>query len=168
MSMAMPPPDDRSWFPTFKRLHHTPLRDVLRGKGLTGRLDWERTLAASGLPEAMRTVVRQVVKQRPFWPLWPFEKMEVCDELIAHFTDGLAEGESPAALVKNFGDAKVAAKLIRRAKERQRPLWWHGFKWGVRGLAALVVLYAGLAMWYATDKVVVSRDYLAEINAVAV
>ncbi len=162
MNGALPPPND--WKQFLKRLQHTPLRDLLRGKGATGRLDWKNTLTACALPGTMQAVVTQICKQRKLWPL---EKVAVCHELIAHFQDGLDAGESADDLVKHFGDAQIAAKLIFRGKERQRPLWWHGFKWVSRGFLALVVVYAGLTVYYAMDRVVIKTDYLAEINAVA-
>lgn len=163
MNCALPPPKNRGGS-LLRRLHQTPLRDLLRGRGVTARMDWQQVLDTCALPEPLRQVVAQVVGQSRLWRL---EKAAVCDELVAHFGDGLAAGETTEELLRNFGEIRRTAQLIRRAKKRQRPLVWHGLKWAGRGLLALVVLYLGLTAWYATDKVVIKVDYLAQINKVA-
>ena len=57
-------------------------------------------------------------------------RADVRKELIAHFTDSLAdcqtEDEKQKAaeeLIAEFGDVKILGKLLRRAKRRCRPLW---------------------------------------------
>lgn len=162
MSCALPPPNEEAG-PLWRRMRQTPLRDMLRGR-VTARLDWEASLARSGLPAPAREIVAQVVKRTKLWRL---EKAQVCDELVAHFGDGLAAGETTEELLQNFGEIRQTAELIRRAKKRQRPLLWHGLKWAGRGLLALVAVYLGLTVWYATDKVVIRTDYLAQLNATA-
>lgn len=151
----------------WRRASHTPIRDVLRGR-MTGRLDREAMLSASGLPPACRGVIARVVRRTRLWPL---EKADVCRELIAHFADGLAAGADEAALVRSFGEERSAAALIRRSKRRQRPLVHQAATWGARGaagvFAAMVVGYGVLAWRYFTAEPVIRHDYVAAINAAA-
>ena len=77
----------------------------------------------------------QVVRQTR---LWRNEKVDVANDLVAHFQDGLAFGHSPDDLLRTFGDPQAAAQLIRRAKRRNRALFWHVGRYGLIALAALV------------------------------
>src|SRR5262249_24615218 len=58
----------------------------------------------------------------------------------AHFTDGIASGVSPEDLIQAFGDEANAAQLIRRAKRRNRPLYWHSLR------AAVLFTFSTLAI----------------------
>lgn len=128
----------------------------------------DKLLARSGLGAEANAAVRATVRATR---LWPREKGDVCRELIAHFRDGREAGVDEASLVRDFGDPRAAARLIRRAKRRQRPLAWHAAMWGVRGVAGvfafMLCVYAVLAWRYYSATPVIKRDYLAEINAVA-
>jgi uncharacterized membrane protein len=103
-----------STYPTLRRISHTPMRDVLRLR-MTGRLDWKLRVAHSGLPEPIADLICRVVKQTRLWRL---EKAAAADELIAHFGDGLAAGSTVEQLLERFGDARLAAKVIRSARRR--------------------------------------------------
>src|SRR5215212_9829985 len=94
-----------------RRIRFTPLLDLLRGR-VSGRLDVRARVEAAQLPEPAKLVVARVVKKTR---LWRSEKVEVADELIAHFSDGIEGGASLEVLIERFGDEKSAAKLIRRA-----------------------------------------------------
>lgn len=151
----------------WRRAAYTPMRDVLRGR-MTGRLDIEATLAASGLPAGCRGVIGRVVRRTR---LWPMEKADVCRELIAHFADGLASCEDEASLVSSFGEERAAAALIRRAKRRQRPMIWHAMRRMVQaacaGAAMASVVYGLLAWRYFTSEPVIRHDYVTAMNAAA-
>ncbi len=143
-----------------RRLRHTPLRDLVRGR-VTGRLDVRGRIEASGLPGEVKELVWRVVRRTR---LWVGEKVEVADELIAHFADGLEGGASAEELKGKFGDEKKAARLIRRAKKRGRPMAWHvlrGLGWMVVGV---LVIYAGLAARFLMGRPVVKVDYLEALN----
>src|ERR1700743_2100412 len=99
---------DPGWF---NRLRLTPAKDLLRGK-ISGHLNWRYAIASSGLPKPISDLVFRVVKRTR---LWRAERRSVADELISHFHDGLAAGETEANLIAAFGDEKAAAKLIRRS-----------------------------------------------------
>ncbi|MCC6676255.1 MAG: hypothetical protein IT436_03845 [Phycisphaerales bacterium] len=155
---SRPPPS------LIRRMSTTPMRDWIRGR-LTGRLDRDRLLEDAALPGPLAELIRQVARRTR---LWRTEKVEVTRELIAHFRDGLASGADPIALAADFGDPARAARLIRRAKRRGRPLPWRAMIYTRNGLAgilaAMVIIYIGLAARYFTGRPTISRDYLAELN----
>lgn len=139
----------------FHRLAHTPLRDVLRFR-ITSRLDWRGMIARSGLPAEIQALIIKVVHRTRLWRL---ERADVARELIAHFQDGLAAGRRADELIKAFGDPRPAAKLIRRAKKRSRPLAWHFARRCTQAFGVFVLIY--FVAWAAlmTKKPVVSVDY---------
>ncbi len=160
------PHTDRSYW---SRLTETPMRDLVRGRA-TGRLDTDALIQSAALPENLAAAIRRTVRRTRLWRL---EKVDVARELIAHFRDGLetAPGAAAESLLRDFGDEKQAAKLIRRAKRRNRPLVWHAWRRGLQGFAALflalVVGYSWLAYRYWTGEPKITHDYLADLNAKA-
>ena len=146
---------------TFRALRHTPLRDLARGR-VTGRLDWRRRIDAAQLPAPIAEVIRRVVKRTRLWRL---EKAEVADEMITHFADGLASGEIASTLVADFGDPKTAAKLIRRAKRRNRPLVLRWLRYVKYGLGVFVALYAVAFARFWFGQPTIPTNYLSTINA---
>lgn len=157
--------EERSSASRWQRLCYTPLRDLLRGR-LSGRLDVERPMASAGLPEPLAELVRRTVRRTR---LWRIEKVEVARELTGHFQDGIGAGATADDLVKSFGDPRQAARLIRRAKTRNRPAAWKATRFVMRSLLAcfglLFVVYIGLAIRLYTGSPKLSRNYLAELNA---
>lgn len=149
---------------SFRRmLRHTPMRDLVRGR-ITGRLDIDRLLDEASLSGEAADTVRRVVKHTRLWRL---EKVDVANELISHFTDGLEAGTPKEELIKNFGDKRQTAKLIRRAKKRQRPMPWHVFAWARLCLLIFVGVYILAALYLAAGSPSVTTDYLAKLNAKA-
>lgn len=149
----------------WQRASQTPLRDIVRGR-LSCRLDINAPLVRAELPAAIEQLIRRVVRSTR---LWRIEKADVARELIAHFKDGLAGGSDADELVSSFGDPTSAARLIRRAKKRGRPLPWRMAKRGAQGLGALlacmIVLYVVLVVRYYMGEPKITRDYVAEYNA---
>ena len=143
-----------------RRLWKTPMRDLLRGR-VTGRLDIDRLLKASGLSETAAGKVSSVVKRTRLWRL---EKADVACELISHFTDGLEAGVSMDELIDTFGDERRTAKLIRRAKKRQRPLPWHVFAWARLCLGVFVGVYVLSALYLLAGSPDIKTDYLTVLN----
>jgi hypothetical protein len=104
--------------------------------------------------------------------LWKSEKADVAHELIGHFAEGLSRGENAEALEASFGAPRRAARLIRRAKRRQRPFIWKAW---VRSLQVLGTLLAVIVAIYvaATIRLISGKpvapadrhDYLADITA---
>ncbi|MFB3137996.1 MAG: hypothetical protein ACE10B_02085, partial [Phycisphaerales bacterium] len=150
-----------------RRLAHTPLRDIVRGR-LSGRTDVKRLVAAAELPVPLASIVLEVARRSRLWRL---ERADVADELIAHFVDGLSAGSSPQALADAFGPARQAARLIRRAKRRNRPLLWKAWVRSVQAvgllIGLLVVIYIVAAIRLFTGTPVMAHDYLADVNAKA-
>ena len=161
------PAGERVAVSRWHRLRHTPLRDVLRGR-LSGRLDVQQVIGAAELPDALAALVRTTTQRTRLWRL---EKVEVARELAAHFQDGVDAGATPEDLGKSFGDPRRAAKLIRRAKTRNRPAAAKATTLAIRTVltcfALVIVLYAGLVIRLHSGSPTLSRNYLAELNAPA-
>ncbi|MCH8006043.1 MAG: ATP-dependent RecD-like DNA helicase, partial [Planctomycetes bacterium] len=138
--------------PRFKRAHPRPVA--------------KRLVAEAELPQVLCATVLDVVKRTR---LWRSENADVADELIAHFSDGLAAGRSAQTLVSDFGSPELTARLIRRAKRRQRPLAWRAWVRSVQGvgllLGVVVVIYLYAAVRLFTGTPHISHDYLADVNA---
>jgi hypothetical protein len=142
------------------KLRYTPVSDFLRGK-LTGRLDLRRPLEEAALPIPVKQLILRVVGRTRLWRL---EKLDVMTELIAHFTDGIASGVSAEALSKAFGDEAHAAKLIARAKRRNRPLQWQALRVAAWPMAALLLFYCGFAVYFFAGRPSPRVDYVAVLN----
>ena len=145
----------------WRRLRFTPLRDLFRGQ-LSGRLDWRYLVAEADLPAEIADTIRQVVHKTR---LWHGERVDVAQELIAHFRDGLETGREAPELATEFGDVAQAAKLIRRAKRRGRPIWWQTLHTGCWFVGSFFVLYTLLALYMLWERPTLDTDYLAVINS---
>jgi hypothetical protein len=145
---------------TFRKLRYTPLGDLLRGQ-ISGRLDVMQAITASSLPAEAKQLVCGVVKRTR---LWPAEKVDVANELISHFADGLQAGAAVEELIQQFGNERVAARLIRRAKKRARPLPWHILRAIGWLTALLLIVYSFIALRFVVSRPSPKLDYLAAIN----
>ena len=142
-------------------LRYTPMRDVVRGR-LSGRLHYHAVIAEAGLPGELAEAVMEVVDGTRLWRL---EKAAVAMELVAHFHDGLDGGKDAEEIRGEFGDVRLAARLIRRAQKRKR-------HWVVRlprrmAMAAvgLVLLYVGYGVYFHTGSPSPSVNYIEKLNA---
>jgi hypothetical protein len=142
------------------KIRYTPLRDVLRGR-LTARLDLRRPLEGTVLPAEVKQLLHRVVKATRLWRL---EQLEVMQELIAHFTDGIESGIPMDELLKKFGNEQQAAQLIRRAKRRNRPLAWQALRFSAWSVAALLVVYFGYATYFFSGRPSPRVNYVEIIN----
>lgn len=144
------------------KLRFTPLRDVLRGR-LTARMDLKRLIAQSGLPGALQELIGTTVrKTRLRW----YEKTDVTRELISHFHDGSDSGQTPEHLVQQFGDIALAAKLIRRARKRNRSIFYRATVKSLKYAALLAaVTYVLLFVRFYSGSVRLTRNFLKEMNA---
>jgi hypothetical protein len=136
------------------------LSDVVRGR-LDASLDWRLVVAAADLPKEISDVIGHVVRRTR---LWRSERVDVAEELAAHFQDGLDAGRSPEELVQSFGDPQPAARLIRRAKKRGRSLLWQFLRYACRAVGALLILYFAAGVYLLMGRPTVKTDYLAIIN----
>jgi len=157
MSEVLP----RFWdwrFPTFRKCREA----YVAAKTKRREQRWQTIVSIAGLPPLATETIGKVVRRSR---LWRGERSDVAQELIAHFQDGLESETSPEELVQKFGDARIATKLIRRAKIRCRPMWWQAWWWVSRTLAALIGIYLLMAVWQAFARPSVKTDYLALHNA---
>ena len=126
----------------------------------------QQVILAAGLPGSIAALITDITKRTR---LWRSEQTDVARELVAHFADGLESARPPEELVRNFGSPATAAKLIRRAKKRNRPLWWQAGRRLRQAflilIAFMVVSYAVLALRFYTGSPTIARNYLAEMNA---
>jgi hypothetical protein len=147
------------------RAYFTPFRDMLRGS-LSARLDARREIVAASLPVPLDAVVWRVVSGTR---LWRSEQVDVARELVVHFADGLSATRSPEQLVADFGNTRTAARLIRKAKLRSRPLWWQGLRISWRTTQVILVIsilvYAVWSLQFYTGRPVVAKNYWHEVNA---
>jgi hypothetical protein len=74
---------------------------------------------STGLPSPLDELVRRAAGGRD---LTRRERADVTRELESHFEAGLEAGVHCERLAAEFGDAALAARLIARAKPRNRPL----------------------------------------------
>ncbi len=149
------------------RILTTPIGPPLPG------VRWARrrvrdAIAAGDLPAPLGRLVDRVTHRTR---LWAREQEDVARELVSHFEAALAGGATPEAVIRDFGDARTAARLIRRAKKRARPLIWQAWlrAWQVLGacIAVLLGIYGLLALRLAIAEPSITHDYLADINAAA-
>ena len=145
----------------WRRLRFTPLRDVFRGQ-LNGRLDWRFLLLEADLPAEIADTIKKVVHKTR---LWQGERVDVAQEMITHFQDGLETGREAPELATEFGDVAQAAKLIRRAKRRGRPIWWQTLHAGCWLVGSFFVLYTVLAFYMLWERPSLDTNYLAVINS---
>jgi len=96
---------------------------------------------------------------------------DVQAELAVHFEDELkgikteADREEKAKqLVGGFGDVKLLAVLLRRAKKRCRPLWQTVVARTFQTIGVLILCFIIYTAWFLTGKPDISVDYLAIIN----
>jgi hypothetical protein len=125
-----------------------------------------RLLADAALPAPITRLIALVTRRTR---LWPREKLDVTRELIAHFRDGIEAGRSPDDLVRDFGVPADAARLIRRAKKRCRPVAWRAMRRTLQAallfLALVAVVYTIAAVRAFTSHPTIARNYLEELNA---
>ncbi|MFT3685903.1 MAG: hypothetical protein QM783_13445 [Phycisphaerales bacterium] len=120
---------------------------------LKGRTPSEVVGAAQmrGLPMNLANAVLSVTGKTR---LWNRERVDVARELCGHFFDGLEEGAMPSELLASFGDPRRAAKLITRAKKRNRPRAWRAMVRTAQVVGTLVTL---MVVWYGWNA---ARFYL--------
>ncbi len=155
-------PSPPSWV---VRLATTPLSDVLRGR-LPGKYSARDEIATSGLPMPIAGIIFAVVNRTR---LKRSEKIDVARELINHFGDGLAAGRTAEQLADDFGSVPQAARLIRQAKLRKRPLywqaWWYLSRTFLLGLLLAIAGYGILAVRFFLTAPNISHNYWEEANA---
>ena len=98
-------------------------------------------------------------------------RQDVRAELLAHFEDALRnisdetdKQKKAEALIRDFGDAKVLAVLIRRGKKRCRPVWQKAV-FAVLKVVGIIFAICLLRIGYmAAGRPVISVDYSQWMN----
>ncbi|QDU71379.1 hypothetical protein [Mucisphaera calidilacus] len=145
----------------WQKMRTTPMKDWIRGR-LSGRYDWKWVIVSAAIPEPCRGLVREVVGRSG---LWRREKADVARELVAHFADGVEAGASAEELVERFGDVRQAARLIRRAKKRQRSVVYHARVLVGRVVGVTAVLYVAAILWFMMGEPRPRENIIALMNA---
>jgi len=140
------------------RYRRSMRRAFLEGKGL----------GMEQLPVSTAELIRLVIKKMRYHKE---VRSEVMAELAEHFEDELKdcgtdeEKEQKAKeLIAEFGDAKLLAVLLRRAKKRCRPLWRTVVARTFQAVGVLILCFVVYAVWFSTGKPTISVDYLALLN----
>jgi hypothetical protein len=98
---------------------------------------------------------------------------DVQEELAAHFEDELKDcktdeekQQKAERLITEFGDMKLLAILLRRAKKRCRPLWRTIVARTFQTVGVLIICFIFYMIWFLTGKPVITTNYVAELNKV--
>ena len=120
------------------------------------------------LPACAVEFIRLVIKKMRYRKK---VREDVQAELAAHFEDELKdltaneEREQKAErLIAGFGDVKLLAVLLRRAKKRCRPLWRTVI---ARTFQAVVIIFVCLVLyvvWFSSGRPTISLDYVVLLN----
>jgi len=118
----------------------------------------------AGIVEFIRRVLNKMGYRRKV-------RQDVKAELTAHFEDELKgcktdeEKEQKAQqLITDFGDLKLLAILLRRAKKRCRPLWRTVVARTFQALGVLILCFILYILWFLSGKPVITTNYVAELN----
>ncbi len=100
-------------------------------------------------------------------------RADVLAELTAHFEDELRECKTDEEkekraekLINEFGDVKLLAVLMRRAKKRCRPFWRTAIARTFQTVGVLILCLIAYIAWFLSGKPVVTVDYVAELNRI--
>ncbi|MFB0555181.1 MAG: hypothetical protein ACETWQ_17875 [Phycisphaerae bacterium] len=133
-------------------------RSFLEGKGL----------GLERLPAGSAEFINKVIKKMRYRKK---VRSEVMAELAAHFEDELKDckteqekQQKAEQLITQFGDVKLLAVLLRRAKKRCRPLWRTVVARTFQTIGLLILCFIVYVVWFFSGKSSISVDYLAQLN----
>lgn len=120
------------------------------------------------LPATVREYIGALVKKMRYRRI---VREDVRVEITAHFEDELSdcrtdeEKEKKAReLISEFGDLKLLAILLRRAKKRCRPLWRTLVARTCQAVGILFVCLIFYAIWFSFGRPTIRVDYIAMLN----
>jgi hypothetical protein len=120
------------------------------------------------LPDCVRDFIRQVIKKMRYRRK---VRKEVQAELTAHFEDELKDrptgrerDEKAKQLISEFGDVKMLAILLRRAKKRCRPLWRTMVAKGFQAIGVLILCLIFYCVYISLGQPNISVNYLREMT----
>ncbi|MBC8471774.1 MAG: hypothetical protein H8D56_20120 [Planctomycetes bacterium] len=98
---------------------------------------------------------------------------DVLAELASDFEEELKEctgdeqkQQIARQLIDEFGDVKLLAALLRRAKKRCRPLWRTIVARTFQVIGVLILCFIFYIVWFLTGKPVITTNYVAEFNKI--
>ncbi|HUU16749.1 MAG TPA: hypothetical protein VMW72_06335 [Sedimentisphaerales bacterium] len=119
----------------------------------------------AGIVEFIRRVLKKMGYRRKV-------RQDVQAELTAHFEDEFKdcktdeEKEQKAQqLITDFGDLKLLAILLRRAKKRCRPIWRTVVARTFQALGMLILCFILYIFWFLSGRPVITTNYVAELNS---
>ena len=125
----------------------------------------------NGLPACVAEYINLVAKKMRYCKK---VRWDVRAELAAHFQDELRDcttnrqrQEKAQQLIAEFGDVKLLAVLLRRAKKRCRPLWHTMLARTCQATAVIAVCFVLYVMWFFSGKPNITTDYVAQLNSIA-
>ena len=120
------------------------------------------------LPTSAAEFIRLVIKKMRYCKK---VRADVMAELTAHFEDGLKgcktdeeKQQKAQQLISNFGDVKLLAILLRRAKKRCRPLWRKVLVRSFQALAIIVLYIIFVSVYLGTGTPNISVNYADWLN----
>lgn len=142
------------------RLRYSKVSELLHGRISSGT-NPAQVIARAELDASTKSLIADICKRTR---LWNDERVDVANELIAHFLDAKDAGVTSEKAIRAFGDPDAAARLIRRAKIRNRSPLWHVLRFLRRAAGVLVLLYLGLAIYFSLQQPRISVDYITRLN----
>ena len=120
------------------------------------------------LPPSARDFIKLIIKKMRYRKI---VRAEVAAELAYHFEDELKDCETEQEkkekahrLIEEFGDPKLLAVLLRRAKKRCRPLWRTIVARSLQAAIVLILCLVLYIVWFFTGKPNITTNYFAQIN----
>jgi len=122
----------------------------------------------ASVPENVGELIKSIIRQMRYRKK---VQDDVMTELAAHFEDELKDcrtdeerQQKAQRLIAEFGDAKLLAVLLRRAKKRCRPLWQTIVARTFQTIGILILCFIIYTAWFISGKANPKIDYLVEIN----
>ncbi|NQT00796.1 MAG: hypothetical protein HQ580_02105 [Planctomycetes bacterium] len=120
------------------------------------------------LPSCAVEFIKQVLKKMRYRRK---VRREVQEELTAHFEDELKDCETDEdkeqkarQLIAEFGDVKLLAVLLRRAKKRCRPLWRTAVVRSFQGLGIIILYFIICSLPLLVGRPTISVNYIDWLN----
>lgn len=128
----------------------------------------DRKSDSKSLPACAVEYVRQLLKKMRYRRK---VRGDVEAELTAHFEDELKDCKSgeekeqkAKQIVTDFGDLKLLAILLRRAKIRCRPLWRTIVARTFQAIGMLIVCFIFYAIWFSFGEPTIRVDYIRQLD----
>lgn len=120
------------------------------------------------LPSTVREYITALVKKMRYRRK---VREDVRAEITAHFEDELKDYKNDEEkelkakqLLSDFGDLKLLAILLRRAKKRCRPLWRTVFARTFQVIGILIVCFIFYTIWFSFGQPTIRVDYVKLLN----